>query len=119
VSRLIPGSFPPDGYVLMTEQLAGVSSVDFVWEGSASQYRFTLYRADGTIVISPFVVDSTSFTMRNPGSLEPGDYVWEIFERDRRGNFVGSSAARFTVKEGPAVLAPVPTNNPGVLYGNR
>jgi hypothetical protein len=119
LARPIPGSFPPDDYVLTTGQLAGVSSVNFVWEGNAPQYRFTLYRADGTIVVPSFAVDSPSFTMQNPRSLEPGDYVWEVVERDRQGRFGESAAARFSVREGPAVLVPVPTKDPGVLYGNR
>jgi hypothetical protein len=118
-SRPIPGSFPPDGYILSAEQLAGARSVNFTWEGSGPEYRFTLYRANGEVVVPPFVVDSPSFTMQNPGSLEPGDYVWEVFERDRRGRLGESTAARFTVREGPPVLRTLSTNDPGVLYGNR
>jgi hypothetical protein len=118
-SRPIPGSFPPDGYILSTEQLADARSVNFVWEGGAQEYRFALYRANGEIVVPPSVVNAPSFTMPNPGRLEPGDYVWEVFEKDRRGKLGESTAARFTVREGPPVLRTLSTNNPGVLYGNR
>jgi hypothetical protein len=55
--------------------------------------------------------------MQNPRILEPGDYVWEVSERDRRGRFGDPMASRFTVNEGPAVLKTLPTNDPGVLYG--
>jgi hypothetical protein len=111
----ILGSLPPDGYVLTTGQLDSVSSVNFVWTGNSSEYRFTLYRANGELVVPPVTVNSPSFSMQNPRALAPGDYVWEVFER----RFGESSVARFSVKEGPAVLAPLLTKDPGVLYGNR
>jgi hypothetical protein len=119
LTRPIPGSFPPDGYVLTTGQLADVSSVNFVWEGTAPEYHFTLYRANGDIVVPPSVVNSPSFTIQNPRILEPGDYVWEVLQRDGRERPGESLAARFTVTEGPIILRTLPTNNPGVLYGNR
>ncbi|MDR2021317.1 MAG: FecR domain-containing protein [Treponema sp.] len=119
LTRPIPGGFPPEGYVLTTGQLADVPSINFTWEGNAPEYRFALYRANGDIVVPLSVVNSPSFTMQNPRILEPGDYVWEIVERDRRGRPGESMAARFTVREGPMILRTLPTNNPGVLYGNR
>jgi hypothetical protein len=118
-TRPIPDSFPPDGYVLTTGQLTDVSSVNFVWAGTAPEYRFTLYRVNGDIVVPPSVVNSPSFTMQNPRVLKPGDYVWEVIQRDRQGRPGESLAARFTVTEGPVILKTLPTNNPGVLYGNR
>jgi hypothetical protein len=119
ISRIIPGSLPSNGHVFTTEQLASASSMNFAWESNAPEYRFTLYRANGEVVVSPSFVNVPSFTMQNPRTMEPGDYVWEIIERDRRGNPGESMAARFSVREGPMVLRTLPTNNPGVLYGNR
>jgi hypothetical protein len=118
-SRPIPGSFPPDGYILSREQLVSARSVNFTWEGKGREYRFTLYRANGEVVVPSSVINVPSFTMQNPGIMEPGDYVWEVFERDRRGRLGESTVARFTVREGPPVLRTLSTNDPGVLYGNR
>jgi hypothetical protein len=119
ISRSIPGSLPPNGYVLTTGQLADVSSINFTWEGNVPEYRFTLYRANGEVVVPPSFVNAPSFTVQNPRILEPGDYVWEIIERNRQGRLGESMAARFTVIEGPMIFRTLPTNNPGVLYGNR
>ncbi|MDR0402153.1 MAG: hypothetical protein LBH35_01030, partial [Treponema sp.] len=117
-SRPVPGSFPPDGYILSAEQLADAGSVNFTWEGGGRNYRFTLYRTNGEVVVPSSVVDAPSFTMRNPGSLEPGEYVWEVVEQDGRGRPGEPTAARFTVRAGPPILRTLSTNNPGVLYGN-
>ncbi|MDR2767384.1 MAG: FecR family protein [Treponema sp.] len=119
VSRIISGSFPPDGYILSTEQLAGVSSVYFTWEGRAAEYRFALYRADGEVVVPPSVVPSASFTMQNPRALEPGAYEWEIWEKDRRGRWGESAASRFTVTTDPPAIRKLPTTDQGALYGKR
>jgi hypothetical protein len=119
LTRPISGSFPPDDYILSTEQLADASSVNFVWEGGGREYRFTLYRATGEIVVPPSAVFSPSFTMQNPHTLGPGDYVWEVIERDGQGKLGESTAARFTVREGPAILRTLSTNDPGVLYGSH
>jgi hypothetical protein len=119
ISNFIPESLPPDGYSFSTEQLADVSSINFVWKGNVPEYRFTLYRANGEVVLPPSVVNAPSFTLQNPRILEPGDYVWEIIERDRRGNLGESMASRFKVTERPVILRTLPANDPGVLYGNR
>jgi hypothetical protein len=120
ISLAIPGSLPPNGHVFTTEQLANVSSMNFIWEGgNAPEYHFALYRANGEVVVPPSFVASSSFTMQNPRGLEPGDYVWEVIERDRQGNLGESRTARFSVHEGPMVLRTLPANDPGVLYGNR
>jgi hypothetical protein len=119
ISRFIPESLPPDGYSFSTEQLADASSINFVWKGNVPEYRFTLYRANGEVVLPPSVVNAPSFTLQNPRILEPGDYVWEIIERDRRGNLGEFMASRFKVTEGPVILRTLPATDPGVLYGNR
>ncbi|MDR1105468.1 MAG: FecR family protein [Treponema sp.] len=115
----VSGNFPPEGYVLSAVQLAGVRSVNFVWEGRAREYRFALYSADGGLIVPPTNVGSPSYLLENPGRLSPGDYIWQVFESGSRGRWdeYPSTANRFTVIEGTLPLKTIPANDPGVLYG--
>ncbi|MDR1900578.1 MAG: FecR family protein [Treponema sp.] len=118
-SGTVTGSFPPEGYSFSTGQLAGVRSVNFTWEGRAREYRFALYRSNGDILVPPEGVSAPVYTLSKPEILEPGDYVWHVFEKDRRGNWgeYPSTAKRFNIIEG--AVKTLPTSDPGDLYGNR
>jgi len=116
----VSGAFPPDHHVLTTGQLENVSSMFFVWEGRAAEYRFALYNANGEQIIPPSAVSSSSYTLTNPSVLAEGEYVWQVFERDRQGNWgLPSTASRLTIIEGPMIIRPLPAQEPGALYGNR
>ncbi|MDR1389871.1 MAG: FecR family protein [Treponema sp.] len=115
----IQGGYPLHGQLVSIRQLAGVSSMDFVWEGLAQEYRFALYQVNGDIVVPPTIVRSHSFTLENPSKLAAGDYIWEVIEWDSRQRILGrSTAAQFTVS-GDAPARRLPTSDPGVLYGRR
>jgi hypothetical protein len=58
--------------------------------------------------------------MTNPADLTEGEYVWQVFEKDRRGNWgLPGTANRFTVIRGAEVIRVLPLHDPGELYGNR
>ena len=116
----LSGSFPLDGYRITTGQLANTPQVLFSWEGRSSEYRYALYRANGQVVIPPTTVSTASYILANPGILTEGDYVWQVFERDRRGNYsLPSVSNRLTVTSGQAIIRNLPVQDPGALYGNQ
>ena len=116
----VSGFFPPDGYSITTGQLANASKVLFSWEGKGSEYRYALFRSNGDVVIAPATIKEASYTLANPGLLTEGEYVWQVFERDRRGSYsLPSASIRLTVTRGQAVIRNLPTSDPGALYGNR
>ncbi|MDR2073299.1 MAG: hypothetical protein LBP60_07695 [Spirochaetaceae bacterium] len=112
------GPYPANGYILSRGQLTSASSMNFIWNGKAREYRFALYRANGDLVVSQAAVSSPFFTLPNPGQLTEGEYVWQVFEPDGRGLWreLPSMANRFTVTIS-APLRQLPTADPGVLYG--
>jgi hypothetical protein len=117
-------NYPPEGYVTSWNQLSGVEEINFVWEGRAPEYRFALYRADGEAIIPPswsVKTTTSSYVFSNPGRLSAGDYIWQVFESDRRGKWseYPSTANRFTITDGPPLIRTIPTNDPGALYGSR
>jgi hypothetical protein len=93
--------------------------VNFVWEGSATEFRFALYRGSGETIISPVSVNSPAYTLTNPSRLNAGEYVWQVLEKDSNGNWNPSTSTRFTVTETPPVIKTIPTSHPGALYGDR
>jgi hypothetical protein len=117
----VSGNIPPEGYILTTGQLESVSSINFVWEGKSPEYRFALYRMNGDVVIPPSDITVSSYTLMNPGLLTEDDYVWQVFERDSRRNWgeLPSTAIRFSVVRGEAIIGTMELHDPGVLYGNQ
>jgi hypothetical protein len=111
--RPISSLYPPNRYTVSKEALDAAQTVDFNWDGSETQFRFSLRRADGEVVVAPVQVNGTTYTLRNPGRLAVGDYTWVVESAQ------GSSSANFTITESPPVIRTLPTTNPGVLYGNR
>jgi hypothetical protein len=119
VYRPVSGNYPRDGYSISTIQLRDTPSVDFVWEGSAAEFRFALYRASGETIISPVGVAGSAYTLANPSRLNAGEYVWQVLEKDKQGNWNPSTSTRFTVIELPPVIRVLATSHPGALYGDR
>jgi len=115
----ISGFFPPNGYTISTGQLENARQVQFTWQGTGSEYRYALYRANGEVIINPSSVTTSTYVLSNPGILTEGEYVWQVFEKDRRGNWgLPSASNRLTVTRGMAGIRNLPVQNPGVLYGN-
>ena len=111
--------FPTNNFDLTTEQLANVPSIDFFWEGQASEYRFALYRSTGEVIIEPTTVRGNTFTMFNPEELTHGRYVWQVFEVTRFSESDPSIANILNVYEGEVNVRQLPIYDPGDLYGNR
>lgn len=111
---------PANGYTLTTGQLENAPSLNFAWEGRASEYRFALYRANGEELIPPTAVSASPYTLTDPGILSEGDYVWQVFEKDSQGNWgeLPSTATRFSVTGGEEMIGTMEVQDPGVLYGN-
>jgi hypothetical protein len=120
-SGTIYDNFPLQDFQLTTEQLANAPSIDFTWSGGSGEYQFALYNANGEAVVPPSIVRSGRFTLRNPGELTEGNYVWQVFERGSGGRWetLPSSANTFTVTQGEAPIRDLPIMHPGELYGNR
>jgi hypothetical protein len=115
----VTGVSPADGSTFTTGQLEAAQSIHFVWEGKTSEYRFALYRTSGELIIPPSAVESFSYILFNPGLLTEGEYVWQVYEKNRRGDWeLPSAASRLTVVRGPAGIKTLQTKDPGVLYGN-
>jgi len=111
--------FPPDGYVITTGQLQNASSIYFSWKGKSGEYQFALYRANGETFIPPSTADGSVYTLQNPRTLTEGSYVWQVFEKDKRGNWetLPGIAYKLFVTTAPVKILPI--TNPGELYGNR
>jgi hypothetical protein len=120
-TRALSDPFPSDNFVVNFEQLRNTRSIDFTWEGSGREYRFALYRANGEAVVRPTTVRGNSFTLNNPDMLTEGSYVWQVYERDRRGRWesLPGIATQFSVVGGEALIRTLPITDPGALYGNR
>ena len=100
-SRSISAIAPAVGYTFTVEQLAGAESIDFSWKGTLPEYQFALYQIDGAEVIPASVVTVPSYILLNPGMLTEGEYVWHVYEKDRRGNWgLPSIANHFAVISG-------------------
>jgi hypothetical protein len=118
-SGAISDFFPPDGYAITTGQLENVRQVQFSWTGKGREYQYALYRADGEVIIPPSTITGDSYVLSNLAALTEGEYVWQIFEKDKSGKWgLPSTAARLSVTKGAAVIKTLPVNDPGVLYGN-
>ena len=98
-SRTVSRTVPAAGHSYTTEQLANIMSINFSWRGEASEYRFAVFRTDGVGIISPTTVTASRYTLTNPAGILPeGNYVWQVFEKDRRGNWdLPSSSNSFSV----------------------
>jgi hypothetical protein len=116
----VSGNIPPENHTLTTGQLESAPSITFSWRGRSSEYLFALYRVNGQAVISPTAVSSSSYVMSNPSVLREGDYVWQVYEKDSQGNWVGapSTANHFSVARGSTARIELPDEQ-GALYGNR
>jgi hypothetical protein len=116
----VSGNIPVEGYNFTSGQLENATSLSFTWEGRASEYRFVLLRANGQTVVSSPTASAASYALENPGSLTEGFYVWQVFERDGRGDWgaLPSTATRFTVSRGAMIIRELQAHDPGVLYGN-
>ena len=115
-------NLPLNGHNFTTEQLRSRPSMNFVWKGRSSEYRFALYRTNGDTVVPPTVVSGSPYALPNAAAiLTEGEYVWQIFEKDNRGNWTSlpSTASRFTVNQGQAEIGTMQVQDPGVLYGTR
>ncbi|MCL1814684.1 MAG: hypothetical protein FWG27_02525 [Treponema sp.] len=113
----VSGTFPANGSVITTGQLQNAERMNFGWNGKASEYRFALYRADGQEIVPVSAVNGSAYTL-DTLALEEGEYVWQVYEKDRRGNWgLPSTANRFTVTQGE--IRTMPGRDPGELYGNR
>jgi hypothetical protein len=100
--------------------LQNTNHVLFSWAGKGSEYRFALYRANGETVIAATTITEAAYILRNPGLLTEGEYVWQVFEKDSKGNYsLPSASNRLTVSRGPAVIRNLPVRDPGALYGNQ
>jgi hypothetical protein len=120
-SGSITGAFPADGAVLYTEQLAATSSLNFVWKGKASPWRFALLQVNGEALVPQADTQTSAYILSNPGTLKEGEYVWHIYETNGQGKWeeLPSKANRFRVVKGRGPFKNLPTQNPGVLYGSR
>ena len=118
--RAVYDVFPTNNYELSRQQLLDASAIDFTWRGNANEYRFALYNANGETVVAPVTVSGGLYTLRNPGSLAEGIYIWQIFERDSNGywGILPSYANVFTVSSKEAVIRRLPSTSPGDFYGN-
>ena len=86
--RTVSGTVPASNHIYTTGQLANENSITFTWRGRASEYQFALFRNNGQPVIAPVTVSDSSYTLTNPaGVLSEGLYVWQVFEKNRRGNW--------------------------------
>jgi hypothetical protein len=110
--------FPPDGYTITTGQLENARQVQFSWTGKGREYQYALYRANGEVIIPPSTITDASYVLSNLALLTEGEYVWQIFEKDKLGKWdLPSTAARLSVTKGAAVIKTLPVNDPGALYG--
>ena len=110
--------FPANGSAITTGQLQNAQTVTFTWEGKSAEYRFALYKINGEEVVPVSAATGSSYSL-SPRVLTEGDYVWQVYEKGKRGNWeqLPVAANRFSVIRGQ--IKTLPAQNPGTLYGNR
>jgi hypothetical protein len=85
--RTVTGASPARNQNFTIGQLAAEGSIRFTWRGNASEYQFALYRHDEAPVIARTPITNTSYTFTDTGKLQEGTYVWQVYERNRRGEW--------------------------------
>ena len=99
--RTVSETKPVMGLVFTMGQLENTKSIEFSWRGEASEYRFAIFRSDGVPILPPTTVTGFSYLLTNPADiLEKGDYVWQVFERNKQGAWgLPSSSSSFHIEE--------------------
>ena len=114
----IRNTLPIDGYIIVTEQIRRTPSIHFSWEGDTSEYLFSLYRANGEVVIPPTNINRSAFILSEPGILTEGEYIWHVHQIPYTNDSnIPDAVNHFTIRNEPFIIRTLPSVNPGELYG--